>query len=94
LPNVWPPDVRDRGVGSRAIETAHVANPITWSRVSVALVGASIHIGRHQREAAAFVEGHAARLNGNPSAFFSVSLSAASRNHVEVARSTVLEASD
>jgi len=42
-------------------------------------VGASLHIGKHQGAAARFVRSHVQRLNAHPSAFFSVSLSAASK---------------
>jgi menaquinone-dependent protoporphyrinogen oxidase len=61
------------------------AEAIDWSRVRGVLVGASIHAGRHQKSAARFVHTHAADLNRVPSAFFSVSLSAASKNPAEVA---------
>jgi menaquinone-dependent protoporphyrinogen oxidase len=47
-------------------------------------VGASLHMGRHQKAASRFVHEHAARLNAVPSAFFSVSLAAASKNPAEV----------
>lgn len=43
------------------------------------IVGASLHAGRYQREVRAFVERHAELLGARPSAFFSVSLAAASR---------------
>jgi menaquinone-dependent protoporphyrinogen oxidase len=77
--------LRDSGLDSQAIDVARPAGVIDWACVRVALVGASLHAGRHQRAAASFVEGHAARLSAIPSAFFSVSLSAASRNTDEVA---------
>jgi len=48
------------------------------------VVGGSIHGGRHQRAWAEFVERQALHLSARPSAFFSVSLSAGSRNAVEV----------
>ncbi|THE63897.1 protoporphyrinogen oxidase [Salinadaptatus halalkaliphilus] len=41
------------------------------------VVGASIHRGSHQRNATAFVRSHRETLNRLPSAFFSVSLTAA-----------------
>jgi menaquinone-dependent protoporphyrinogen oxidase len=41
------------------------------------VVGASIHIGKHLPDIAELVERHAAALNAVPSAFFSVSLTAA-----------------
>jgi len=41
------------------------------------VVGGSIHAGHHQRELVAWTRRHAMRLSAMPSAFFSVSLSAA-----------------
>ena len=41
------------------------------------VVGASIHVGKHQAEIAEWVKRHAQALNTMPSAFFSVSLTAA-----------------
>lgn len=46
-------------------------------------VGGSLHQGRHQRDVRAFVARHAALLDALPSAFFSVSLAAASRDVAE-----------
>lgn len=77
--------LRDRGFDSRAIDMGRAEGPIDWRRVTAALVGASLHAGRHQREAAAFVDANAAHLNAIPTAFFSVSLSAASHDAEEVA---------
>jgi menaquinone-dependent protoporphyrinogen oxidase len=57
---------------------------IDWKNVRGVVVGASIHAGRHQRVAADFVTREAQHLSARPSAFFSVSLSAASRNPAEV----------
>jgi menaquinone-dependent protoporphyrinogen oxidase len=74
------------GLDSQAIDVSTPdAETIDWSRVRGALVGASLHMGRHQRSAAHFVQRHAIELNAVPSAFFSVSLSAASKNPQEVA---------
>jgi menaquinone-dependent protoporphyrinogen oxidase len=77
--------LRDLGFESRAIDMAGPdAAHIEWTRVVGALVGASLHAGKHQKPADRFVRSHVADLNRVPSAFFSVSLSAASRNHQEV----------
>lgn len=43
------------------------------------VAGGSLHIGRYQRDLRGFIERHAALLRSRPSAFFSVSLAAASR---------------
>jgi menaquinone-dependent protoporphyrinogen oxidase len=77
--------LRTRGVDARAIDLASPdADGIDWSRVCASIVGASIHGRRHQRAAAAFVRSYAFKLNSRPSAFFSVSLSAASKEPREV----------
>lgn len=47
------------------------------------IVGASLHEGRYQRAVRDFVARHAAALSSRPSAFFSVSLAAASRDPAE-----------
>ena len=77
--------LREEGFHSRAIDVGdpEVAN-INWPTVRGVLVGASLHRHEHQRSAAAFVKAHTAELNSRPSVFFSVSLSAASRNAAEV----------
>jgi menaquinone-dependent protoporphyrinogen oxidase len=75
-----------RGIDALAIDVSTPeAEAIDWTHVRGALVGASIHIGKHQKTAARFVQAHAADLNAVPSAFFSVSLSTASKNAAEVA---------
>jgi menaquinone-dependent protoporphyrinogen oxidase len=77
--------LHDHGFDSRAIDMAEPdASAIDWTRVRGALVGASLHAGKHQKAADRFVRAHAAELNHVPSAFFSVSLSAASKNQAEV----------
>ena len=78
--------LHEHGLDSQAIDVSTPdAETIDWSRVHGALVGASLHMGRHQKSAARFVDHHAAQLNAVPSAFFSVSLAAASKNPSEVA---------
>jgi menaquinone-dependent protoporphyrinogen oxidase len=73
------------GIDSRAIDVAGPAAALVdWTKVRGALVGASLHIGKHQKAADRFVLAYASDLNAVPSAFFSVSLSAASKNEKEV----------
>jgi menaquinone-dependent protoporphyrinogen oxidase len=73
------------GIDSRAIDVAGpAAAQVDWTKVRGALVGASLHIGKHQKTADRFVRAHAFELNTVPSAFFSVSLAAASKNEKEV----------
>jgi menaquinone-dependent protoporphyrinogen oxidase len=78
--------LHSHGLDSQAIDVSTPdAQTLDWSHVRGALVGASIHVGKHQKSAARFVHAHAADLNRVPSAFFSVSLAAASKNPPEVA---------
>ena len=73
------------GFESCAVDVASPdAAVIDWDHVRGALVGASLHVGRHQKAADAFVRANWVRLNEVPSAFFSVSLAAASKNEKEV----------
>ena len=52
-------------------------------RQDAIIVGGSLHEGRYQRSVRRFVEQHKPALASRPSAFFSVSLAAASRNQDE-----------
>jgi menaquinone-dependent protoporphyrinogen oxidase len=67
-----------RQVGHRAdlreVGDARKVDPRDYDLV---IVGASVHAGRHQREIASWVKHNAQSLNAMPSAFFSVSLTAA-----------------
>lgn len=58
--------------------------PVDWLNVRGVVVGASVHMGRHQKVALDFATREASHLSARPSAFFSVSLSAASKNPAEV----------
>lgn len=70
---------REKGFISRAFDVSSTeADDVEWRGVRAAVVGASLHAGRHQRSVRAFVREHANALNAHPSAFFSVSLAAAS----------------
>jgi menaquinone-dependent protoporphyrinogen oxidase len=76
---------RENGFSSAAIEvTSNRAATFNWGPVRAVLVGASVHLGRHQPSASRFVRAHLQQLSDHPSAFFSVSLSAASSNQDEV----------
>jgi menaquinone-dependent protoporphyrinogen oxidase len=78
--------LRYEGLDSEAVQLSASTPSPDWTHISGAVVGASIHAGRHQREACAFVKREAPQLGLRPSAFFSVSLAAASRNPNEVDR--------
>jgi menaquinone-dependent protoporphyrinogen oxidase len=73
--------LRAQGFDSLAVDVGGRESPrIDWAHVHGALLGASIHFGTHQEAALRFATAHARKLNAIPSAFFSVSLSAASNN--------------
>jgi menaquinone-dependent protoporphyrinogen oxidase len=76
--------LREQGFDSEAIRLRRGLAPRDWSNVVSAVVGGSLHAGRHQAEVAAFIARERASLNRLPAAFFSVSLSAASRIPEEV----------
>jgi menaquinone-dependent protoporphyrinogen oxidase len=77
--------LRAEGVDSAAIDIAATTqDAVDWSRVRGAMLGASLHAGHHQDAARAFARRHREQLNAHPSAFFSVSLSAASQRSEEV----------
>lgn len=77
--------LRERGLGAAAIEIGSPeAQGLDWNRVRGVCLGASIHMQSHQRAALDFARRHARDLMARPSAFFSVSLAAASKNSAEV----------
>lgn len=79
-------DIGARGFNARAMDVATVdVKNIDWDNVRGIVLGASLHAGRHQHAAVEFATRHRDRLDLYPSAFFSVSLSAASANPEEVA---------
>jgi len=76
--------LRQQGLTSQVFDLSVPAAQPDWLAVRGVVVGGSIHGGRHQRALTEFVERQALHLGARPSAFFSVSLSAGSRNAVEV----------
>jgi menaquinone-dependent protoporphyrinogen oxidase len=75
---------RERGLSSEALRVgAPDAEAVDWSAARAIVVGASLHGGRHQKEAARFIRTYRHRLNAGVSAFFSVSLAAASKREGE-----------
>lgn len=71
--------LRGHGLTSAAIDVTSLAADQDWSVARGAIVGASLHAGRHQKQAAAFIGRHRDWLNAHQAWFFSVSLGAASR---------------
>jgi menaquinone-dependent protoporphyrinogen oxidase len=68
------------GVDSQAIDvTSARAADFSWAPVRAVVLAASVHVGRHQAEAEAFVRRHLVELNARPSMFLSVSLAISSR---------------
>lgn len=69
------------------VATTHCAadldEGVDLDRVAAVVVGASVHEGRHQRYLRKWVKRHAERLNTLPTAFFSLSLAAASHDPAE-----------
>ena len=75
--------LRKDGHASVALDvTSEAGRHFDWRRASGAVLTASLHAGRHQSSAANLAREHVAHLNGMPSWFVSVSLSAAS-THAE-----------
>ncbi len=77
--------LRQQGFDSDAFEVPDDFRSPDWIHIVSAVVGGSLHAGRHQSSLAGFVGREAGHLNLRPAAFFSVSLSAASQNPQEVA---------
>jgi menaquinone-dependent protoporphyrinogen oxidase len=70
--------LKDLGHSADVRDAACMAGPIALEVYEGVMVGASVHQGHHQSAARQFVCAHRAVLDRMPSAFFSVSLAAAS----------------
>ncbi|WP_435157739.1 menaquinone-dependent protoporphyrinogen IX dehydrogenase [Haladaptatus sp. DFWS20] len=66
-----------RGHDATLIHGQHGPDELRLSDYDAVIIGASIHMGKHQGYVTRFVREHAEELNRLPSAFFSVSLTAA-----------------
>jgi menaquinone-dependent protoporphyrinogen oxidase len=70
--------LRTRGFTVEVLEVGRdVSADFDLTRYAGAIVAASVHIGKHEREMVEFVKSHRAALERVPSAFLSVSLSEA-----------------
>ena len=69
-----------RGHDVQTVDSATLSGPLTGGEHDAVLVGASLHRGRYQSAVERFVRTNLALLNRLPSAFFGVSLVAASRD--------------
>ena len=76
--------LREQGLVSEARDVSHEVPSVDWVHVVGVVLGAPIYAGRHQQAAVDFATSEAGHLSVRPSAFFSVSLSAGSRNPAEV----------
>ena len=67
--------VRNRGVEAEALDLKR-SKDVSLDGYDAVIVGGSIHMGKHQKDVADFVQRNRAVLERLPSAFFSVSLAA------------------
>jgi menaquinone-dependent protoporphyrinogen oxidase len=68
--------IRNRGHTADAVDAGDLAKGSTTEGYDAAIVGASIHMGKHEDYVRDFVRENRALLESIPSAFFSVSLTA------------------
>jgi menaquinone-dependent protoporphyrinogen oxidase len=69
--------LRERDVSTRVCEVGTFGGSLDPEDFDGVIVGASIHMGHHQRAILDWIEARRMTLDGLPSAFFSVSLTAA-----------------
>ncbi len=84
-------EIGKAGFDSRAIDVASAqAAAFPWAPARAVVIAASVHAGKHQRQAGTFVRTHLAQFNERPSVFLSVRLAIGSRvsREVEGARAT------
>jgi len=77
--------IAERGHEASAIDVRDRPESFTLNEYDAAIVGASIHVGKHQDEVRDFVTENRDALSGMPSAFFQVSLSSANEEKHEEA---------
>ena len=80
---------RDRGDEAEAMHIKDVPTNLPLEEYGAVIVGASIHMGKHEDYARDFVKKNHEPLERVPSAFFSVSLNA--REHTDEARAQTKE---
>jgi menaquinone-dependent protoporphyrinogen oxidase len=71
--------IEQKGHTAVLVDCARVSSSFSIEDYDAALIGASMHVGRFQDSVREFVRSHLEQLKRIPSAFFSVSLTAASR---------------
>jgi menaquinone-dependent protoporphyrinogen oxidase len=77
--------IGERGHEVSAVDVRDPASPVALDEYDAVVVGASIHVGRHQDAVRDFVAEHREALAAVPTAFFQVSLSSASEEKREEA---------
>ncbi|HEY1949937.1 MAG TPA: flavodoxin domain-containing protein [Bryobacteraceae bacterium] len=69
--------LHEQHLESDLVDAAHIPAGFSLKDYSAAIVSASVHVGKHEREITKFVKRHLAELKQIPTAFLSVSLSEA-----------------
>jgi len=77
--------IRERGHEASTTDVRDRPDSFTFEAYDAVVVGASIHVGKHQDEVRDFVTDNRDALSGMPTAFFQVSLSAANEEKHEEA---------
>jgi menaquinone-dependent protoporphyrinogen oxidase len=77
--------ISERGHETSAIDVRDRPDSFTLEEHDAVVVGASIHVGKHQEEVRDFVTENRDALSGMPTAFFQVSLSSANEEKREEA---------
>jgi menaquinone-dependent protoporphyrinogen oxidase len=67
--------LQTRGLGTDVMDAARVDADFSLNLYSAAIIVASVHLGKHEREMVHFVKGQRSGLSRIPAAFVSVSLS-------------------
>jgi menaquinone-dependent protoporphyrinogen oxidase len=84
--------MREQGLAVSGRRIGDATEHLDLSAFDGVVVGASIHVGRHQHEIVDWIGEHRTTLDAHPSAFFSVSLTAA--DDTDEARTTTRELLD
>ena len=83
---------RRDGHDAEAVDSTTIEAPVAAGGYDAVIVGASLHQGKYQAALAHFVRDNLALLGRVPSAFFAVSLAAASRDEGERAEARAIAA--
>ncbi len=77
--------IGERGHEATTIDVENGSDPVSLASYDAAVVGASIHVGKHQDAVREFVAANRDALSAMPTAFFQVSLSSATEENREEA---------